>query len=74
MIIKANTIDGRNAKVFNADGTQVNLLISEYDTETQIAKYYPMGENGKPEVSAEGPVLQEVHLPGSYAEIKGKRC
>ena len=84
MIIKSNTPEGQKAKIFNKDGTEVTLPIKEYDTETKTALCYEM-ENGKVKMTGwkaheqhktlavREPILVEVLLEGSYAEIDGKR-
>lgn len=84
MLIKAGTEQGAKAKIFKEDGTQVELPILEYDTDTQIIKHYLLEEDGRikmgdwvhDEEAGKGrrkPLVKELHLPGSYAEIDGER-
>lgn len=83
MIIKSNTEDGGKAKIFDKDGNVIDLPICEYDTETQIAKYYEYDEFGRikfnewkevePGKGVRQPLILEKHLPESYVEIDGKK-
>jgi len=82
MLIKAGTEKGAKAKIYKSDGTEVTLPITEYDTETQVARHYVLEDNGRlkmgewVEENGKGtrkPVVKETHLPGSYAEIDGQR-
>lgn len=85
MIINASTEDGAKAKIYNADGTEVQLPIKSYNTETQEVTHYEYDENGKIKMSewkpsgkegrlfSRDPVLTVVKLPGSYATIDGKK-
>lgn len=80
MIINASTEDGAKAKIYNADGTEVQLPIKSYNTETQEVTHYEYDENGKIKMSewkpsnkgfVRDPVLKVTKLPGSYATIDG---
>jgi hypothetical protein len=82
MIIEANTPEGQKAKIYNADGTEITLPIKSYDTDTQTAMCYMIDENNKIVMTewaledkkmTRKPVLAAHVLPGSYAEIDGKR-
>jgi hypothetical protein len=82
MIIEANTPEGRKAKIYNADGTEVTLFVKLYDTENQTALHYEFDEKkmilmedyvSDGTMMVRKPVLTLTILPGSYAEIDGKR-
>lgn len=82
MIIKASDPQGKDTKVYDAAGKRVKLLITEYNTETKEATFYVPGEGSvaMAKYSSKGhgafeqePMKITAVLPGSYAEIKGKR-
>lgn len=82
MIIRANTPEGRDAKIFNADGTECTLPIKSYDTITKVVEHYELDDSGKikfHEWIANGnmmtrqAIVKNIYLEGSYAEINGKR-
>ena len=82
MIIHANTPEGAKAKIYNADGSEVQLPIKSYDTETQEVVHYEFDENGKikmhewkqnGKVMSRDPVLTITKIEGSYATIDGER-
>jgi hypothetical protein len=82
MIIHANTPEGAKAKVYNADGTELNLPIKSYDTVTKEVVHYELDENGKikmnewkkdGKVMSRDPVLTITKVEGSYATIDGER-
>lgn len=88
MKIEANTDQGRNTKIFYADGSECELPIKSYDTETGEIEYYDAyhDENGKLHVKmtewvpnhATGkmerkPIVLKKVLEKSYALVNGKK-
>ena len=84
MIIKANSPEGAKTKVYHADGTEVTLHITEFDTETGVIKYLTLDENNLIVMTpwtpnhASGkmvrkPIITTLLSPGAYAEIDGVR-
>jgi hypothetical protein len=81
MIIRADTLDGRKAKIYDKHGKPVTLTIIEYNTDSQEARYCVKEEvDGKirlvvDKTDIDNPqvLIKTILIEGSYAEIDGQR-